>query len=368
MTTMTRSRSFVSRTYSGPRRITMIMLLGVVGMLMYNAGNPLNWKWVEEQPPEPSSATSPTIAPLDQKTQERYRYDATSKDYNEKSVKTDDPTNKNFHWDEDPEEKDEFRNEATEITDKSTEIQPEEMFPYARLLRWVQTRAYQDLLKSSKTNFIFNDLLQDAVKNRGRLVKIPLRVARILPYDMTDPTTHKTSTVYEVWGRNPSMMNWLYVVIVPELPEGMPSGNTVDEQVTFVGYFFKVQGYYEVKAAANSKPSRAPLLIGRMAWEPAVRRTPLVRHDWDSDWTWYVLGGVFAGYLGLRWWIKHGPTKKAPVNYELDHKDADKIATWLENADADSIPDDIDPDDVEIPEAKFDSPNPSSKKNRRRKS
>lgn len=222
MTTLSRTRNYVSRMYSGPRLTTMVLLLGVVGLMMYNAGDPSNWKWLEDLAPEPAAATAQSLPPAEKKKGPSTRYDATSKDYDPTTVKIDDPTNANFHWDEDPDEKDELAKEFQVVTDGSTEIQPEEMFGYSRLLRWVNTRAYQDLLKSSHAVWTFNDLQQTPKEHRGKLLKLPLTVVRILPYDFTDPTTKEQRRIYEVWGWSAKSSSWLYVAIVPELPQGMP--------------------------------------------------------------------------------------------------------------------------------------------------
>jgi hypothetical protein len=378
MTTMTSSRKHITRPFSGPQLATMVMLLGVVGMMMYSVGNPQNWKWVEQPPPaEPAAITSPTTPEKENKpNQDRIRYDATSQGYNENKVEADNPTDPNYHWDQDPEELADIKREFSVITDGTLSLNPADMHAYGRFLRWIKTRAYQDLFKSARKDWTYHDFKQNTNKVRGNLYRIRLNVKRILEHEFSDPTTQEKRKIYEVLGYSEEDSgDRLYFVITPELPEGMPTGKKIEEQATVVGYFLKMQGYEDGLAKPGAAPEKAPFLIGRLAWEPQIRRTNNPqRIDWSGDWKWWVLGGVFVGYLGLRWWLKRGSPKRESVTEILANKDRaigtdnDKIASWLDNADANSIPDDADDDEVEIPNANFETPASNSKKNRRRKS
>ena len=336
MTALTRTRNHVSRMYSGPRLTTMVLLLGVVGLLMYNAGNPSNWKWLESNPPEPAAATAQP-APLaekqtEEKTEPSIRYDAASKNYDPDSVRADDPSNANFHWDADPDEQKALANYLDAVEDGTIGILEEESFGYALLLKWVKTRAFQDLLKASRRDWTFHDLLQTPQKHRGQLLEVPLNIVRILPYDCKDPTTGEQRKVYEVVGWSPKSKSWLYFAIVPELPEGMPTGEKIKERATLVGYFFKVQGYFEDKAPPRSKPLKAPLLFGRLAWEPNTRpASPPPRMEWNQQWTWWGLGALVVVYLGTRWWLRHVPKRRPASEQQLAAEDAALIGNWLEN-------------------------------------
>ena len=49
------------------------------------------------------------------------------------------------------------------------------------------------------------------------------------------------------------------------------------EQAKLVGYFFKVQGYYSPESKPGGRPLRAPVVIGRLIWQPSA--TTLKRPD-----------------------------------------------------------------------------------------
>jgi hypothetical protein len=104
--------------------------------------------------------------------------------------------------------------------------------------------------------------------------------------------------VYEVWGWTTESKAWLFVVLVPELPPGMPVGTDVYERVSFAGYFYKLQGYQEAGAGPRDKPLPAPLLIGRLTWKPSDLR---VARSQPQDWTWaWWVGGIALVFGILR--------------------------------------------------------------------
>src|SRR6185369_10391444 len=74
----------------------------------------------------------------------------------------------------------------------------------------------------------------------------------------------------------------------------------VNESVTFAGYFLKDQGYHAAGAAPQDKPLAAPLLIGRIAWNPP----PIPIAAADGGWTQGVIVFVILiGALGLGIWM-----------------------------------------------------------------
>ncbi len=370
---MTSSRRHLVRPFAGPKLATMLLLLGVVGLLTYNAGDPRNWKWVEELPPDEAAATITPATPGGQNNprQERFRYDATSQNYNESKVQPDNPTDPNFHWDQDPEEKAEIKRELSVVTDGTLQLRPEEMHAYGRFLRWVKTRSYQDLLKYARNDWTYNDFVQSTKKMRGNLFRLPLNIVRVLEHEFTDPTTRETTKIYELIGWHQDSSSRLYYVIVPELPEGMPIANKIEEQATVVGYFMKMQGYEDGLAKPGAPPEKAPFLIGRLAWEPQIRRIHPVRNEGSRNWTWWILGGLFVGYIGLRWWLQRGSPKRESVAEILANKDRspdidnDKIASWLEHADSNSIPADPEDEQAEILSANLNTSLTNSQNNNR---
>ena len=122
------------------------------------------------------------------------------------------------------------------------------------------------------------------------------------------------------------------------LPEGMPTGLDLSEEATFVGYFFKVIAY---TAQGDRKVYRAPLLVGRLDWQPPEQSN-----------TELVLGGLALGAFLLAvaagWWLllarRHRravmpPPASVPVPGTSENV---TVENWLEQAEAGRVAVDLD--------------------------
>ncbi len=195
--------------------------------------------------------------------------------------------------DQDAEEAEAIREEFQAVDDRTLTIQPEEMFAYSRLVQWVLNQPAPAMLKRARRDLVFNDFIQSPQKYRGALVELELNARIVRKYDEPEMFDFP---LHEVWGFTRDSGAWLYNAIVVDLPEGMPVGVRVSEQVRVVGYFFKLQGYYPGKAKPGARPEPAPLLIGRLVW---VRpdRPQGQRAEWP--WGWVLLGGLLL-VIGVR--------------------------------------------------------------------
>src|SRR5262249_50924891 len=135
-----------------------------------------------------------------------------------------------------------------------------------------------------------------------------LNIRRILRYD-APPNPLGLKHVYEIWGWTDESQAWPYVVVAPEIPHGMPIGSKVYEQGTVAGYFFKLQGYYAAGAGPNDKPLSAPLILGRVDWQPTAKATAT---ELPSYWLWTFIGGsvlIIGGNLAWWFWRRKTPPR-----------------------------------------------------------
>lgn len=210
----------------------------------------------------------------------------------------------------DPEQRKAALEEFEAITDKTTEMQREEMPAYWRVMTWVDQQPLQVLKQRAKSNYVLNDLLQEPGVHRGELLKLELNVRRVLTYDVPENALG-LRRLYEIWGWTSESQAWPYVMVTPALPAGIPIGPDVSGRAIFCGYFFKLQGYLEAGANPRDKPLVAPLLIGRI--EPReFRKAPLVGNE--APWViiaFCVLGLFFVGRIA--WLFLRRPRIKAPT-------------------------------------------------------
>jgi hypothetical protein len=293
-----------------PRLLTMITLLGVVGMLIVQARNPAHWKWLAQEQAAPNPAAEPPRPAA-----------AKATDVPQGGAVSPGPT------DEDPEQRADSTEEFQAVTDGTIGIQPEEMLAYWRLLLWTEHQSLDMLQRRSRGNVFFTELMQFPDKFRGRLLTLDLNVRRVLAYDLDDTPLGKRR-LYELWGFTEESKAWLYVAVTAHLPKGMAVGPEVEERVRLTGYFFKLQGYFEAGAKPRAAALRAPLLVGRLSrFAPPTVGQPSPQ---DDLWTAAVVVGaclVLAAAVGMQLWSGRRAARHEAVRRE----DAGRtVREWLE--------------------------------------
>ncbi len=310
------------RSSDWTRILSMLLLLAVLYMLIVRARDPNTWRWfADDVNPDAvaDAAADPNSRP-------------------EAAAKTDlqpgpelvakGPT------DEDPDEQAAIREEFQAITDKTLQIQEEEMFAYKRVVQWVVNQPIALLRRRARKDLTFNDFMLSPDKHRGALVELVLDAKMVRPteYRATDG-----SDLYEVWGVSTDSGAWLYAAIAVGLPEGMPIAARINERLRFVGYFFKLQGYHEAGAKPHAPPLAAPMLIGRAIW---IQTPPPPREHWEASWTVLAVSG-FVLVLGLQFlWLVIRPKRRRPGIRSLDKPKppAASLEEWFEKAEAAAAP------------------------------
>ncbi len=317
-----------------PRLLTMIVLLGVVGMMMVRARDPGMWRWLA---PEESQAASAITQGRSDGTQ-TLAFAAGASESAARALQAEAPAEPAAAGpvDDDPEQREAALEEFQAVTDGAIGIAPEEMFAYSRFLSWVQRQPYATLAKRATKDFSFHDLMQSPSKNRGRLLRLDLQVRRVLKLEAKDLPAGVTA-LYEIWGWSPDSGSWLYTCITPELPAGMPVGANVDERVTFCGYFLKLQGYLEAGASPRAAPLKAPLLIGRMARQSRPEGATARRDLTDSSTVWIVLAGAFVVYVGARTWLVWRKRQARALAAVKPEEQESKVDHWLSDVERDPV-------------------------------
>ena len=238
---------------------------------------------------------------------------------------------------EDSEEVEAIQEEFQAVTDGTLQMGPEEMQAYDRLVRWSVNQPFQRLQQQARKDLVFTQFMQFPDKYRGTLVSLNLNVRRLLDADKNRDGTQ----LHEVWGWTTESKAWLYVAIVVDLPEGMPTGPDVYEKATLVGYFFKLQGYHEAGAKPNAPQLKAPLFIGRLNWQPAQ---PVKASS--SDWYWVMLAGgglllIMVVQFGVGFLRKRRPATAPLSAASVARESRMPIEDWLTQVESTKIPDSV---------------------------
>ena len=281
------------------RLLSGIGMLVIVSLLIVRTGEPDMWRWLvggDGQPAEKQSAQPPPIP------------------------KATGPTH------EDPDQAGMAREEFQAITDGTLKLHKIEMVPYCRLVHWVKNQPFERLRRLARSDLVYTHFYDEPDKYRGQLVTMDLDVRRVLEAG----EGRDGEKLKEIWGFTDESWGHPYVAIVVDCPKDLPVGPSVREKVTFAGYFLKLQGYRPAEAKPGDPIEKAPLLIGRIQWKPAVAP----RDDRSQEWIWgLALLGVIGLVLAARFlYFRLKPRRRASLSSVATSPSGEVISidSWLE--------------------------------------
>ena len=293
------------------RFVSMIMTLVILTMMFLRARDASMWRWlVNDHSPSSAADVAQVPAPSDGDVE-----------------LFDGPT------DEDPDEADAARELFAAISDKAA-LAPEEMPAYWRLWRWTRAQPLESLRNRARRDLTLSHFLEEPDKLRGQLVRLRLHLRRSLSWEIgPEEKSGGAKVVYEAWGWSDESPNF-YCTVFTQPPAGMPIGPTVQDEVTFYGYFLKLLSYRD----QQDKLRMAPLLIGRVERHVGVA----VKTD-ESPWAWATLavGGAFILLLVIRWTRAYA-FPKPPVERLSPDEGRASVVKWSDSSNVDE-PDEIDP-------------------------
>jgi len=241
--------------------------------------------------------------------------------------------------DEDPDEAASAKEDLEYVDDGSLGIGKPEMVAYERMLRWVTNQSYDRLAARAEFKKLNHaQIVAAANDRRGKLFHFKLHVRSMIRYEdkvnfyNSEDDPHEPVYVYDLWGDTGESRGRLYQLVVYEPPAGMPMGDTINEDVEFAGYFFKLQGYEPGKAKPGAPPELAPTFIGRIRW---LERPPAVFfHQADLWWIATLGGGVLLILLVFFAWLfvfRKGRPNVAQLSMDMAIPSVVSIDEWLEH-------------------------------------
>jgi hypothetical protein len=310
-------RQTLFRGHELTRLMSMVVLLLLLWSLINQARQPSMWNWLAE--PDNKSAET-RVAELESNRDADSSPAAVSREKIEPG-----PT------DTEPAEWEAIKKEFAAIDDK-TALGAEEMPAYWRLMKWSRSQSYADLRRRAEREVPFTKLFDDPDRFRGKLIGFKLHVRQVVDWEVSEDTNFGTGVerVYELRGATEQSLSFPYIVVVSELPEKMPRGMNVFEDVMFVGYFLKNMLYTDGMGTQRA----SPLLIGRLQW----RQSPVLktREQAGQDFWWMtVIGGVvLLAIIVASWWL--GPKRRrAAVDPVQAETEEDAIRRFAEQSAAD---------------------------------
>jgi len=163
---------------------------------------------------------------------------------------------------------------------------------YSLLLSRARGKTPAELAALARRDLVLAHLWQNPERYRGVPIHLLGTALRVLSYESK---LSKTGWLYEAWIITPETTRLPYVCVFEEAPQGFPIGHDVSERVVFNGYFLKIMKYQASDVARG-----APVLVGRIGWEPHKPSSPEATNT-TLWWSLLILGALF--FISLARWI-----------------------------------------------------------------
>jgi hypothetical protein len=217
--------------------------------------------------------------------------------------------------------------EFESVTDR-TPLSFRDNAAYAMLLERAREKSASELATAARRDVLLAHLWQDPGHYRGVPIHLLGAARRVLRYESK---LSKTGWLYEAWIIEPDAALFPFVCVFEEPPPGFPIGGEISERVVFNGYFLKIMKYQ-----AGDVPRGAPLLVGRIGWEPSTT-DPVLANRHSLRWSLVVIIGMFAITM-FRWlfqlrrlFVKAPPKPSITVSDQLD---PESLQAWAQSLSA----------------------------------
>ena len=222
------------------------------------------------------------------------------------------------------------------VTDRTT-IGFRDGAAYQLLLDRARSKTPEQLAQEARRDLVLAHLWERPELHRGVPIHLLGTARRILYYESK---LSKTGWLYEAWIFPNDERTIPYVCVFEEAPRGLPIGPDVSERVVFNGYFLKIMRYQ-----AGDVVRGAPVLVGRIGWEPTASAIPAVAdQNLRLHWSLLILGGLFLFSL-FRWGMQlfrlFTATSKPPRHEQgparfTEELDPERFQNWLESQSEDA--------------------------------
>lgn len=246
----------------------------------------------------------------------------------------------------DPTEQEDIHTVLSLIRDGNQEMTKYDMPAYYQILNWVDHQSIELLRKRAKKDVHYSDFRKTPESMRLQIVELNLNVRQIVRYTnapvngITQPMKSlEGHPIFEVRGFTNEGGSNVYIGVVTELPKGMPIGDSLNENVKLVGYFFRLQGYISQAQQLEAEHSRrrptplqAPIIMGRLIWTPAPPENVAKAPVWLLLSIGSVAAVVVVGWVYLTSRRARQRILPAVVPGPNPDPDAPSVDNWLDQA------------------------------------
>jgi len=222
-----------------------------------------------------------------------------------------------------------FRGKAPDEISKADE---EQYLLYCQALVYAFRTPLDAFMKSSEEHghVKFAHLYNHPGDYRGKVIPVRGRLKQLRKFDAPRKAQEDgVRYIYEGWIATDTPHSPPFCVVMPRAPEGIKLAESMDRQVAFYGYFYKLYRY----AAQGGRPVSTPMLIG-----PTLvpeKKLPVPKDEEDTPLSSQFIA-LIVGFLGvvacfmvaLNLWFRRGDRL---VRQRLDQLHAQRALEGLEN-------------------------------------
>lgn len=220
------------------------------------------------------------------------------------------------------------KSEAFETVTDRTPISFRDSAAYTRLLEKARETTPAELAAESRRDIALTHLWERPELYRGVPVHLLGTAMRVIRFESK---LSQTGWLYEAWIVTPDARKYPYTCVFEEPPPGFPIGTDISERVVFNGYFLKIMKYQ-----AGDVTRGAPVLVGKLGWDPHPVEPPAAESNRMLFWSLVVLGAMF--FLSLARWTYQlfhflsGPrSTRANAIHPTDDIPPEDLSAWVES-------------------------------------
>jgi hypothetical protein len=209
---------------------------------------------------------------------------------------------------------------------------------YAELLRRARETPWEELASRSRRDIVFAQLLTEPERYRGLPFHVEGTLLRVIRQEARNSELFPGGVYYEGYAITPDSGTNPWWLVFEVLPEGVPVSPSLNQPISFDGYFLKLLSYEGGVPFVKGEPRPdlrfrvAPLLVGRFppaAAQPAAASSPI------APWVPVVIGGLalyFAVRVALQLRRQRRPVSRAFRRRPLvaETIEPEELSTWLE--------------------------------------
>ena len=198
------------------------------------------------------------------------------------------------------------------VEDEAPVRNADENYQEARAYNYLLVHARKfsaaELRNQARADLTFVHLFEKPANYRGQLVTLKGRLRRLLRFDPPALAAKEgVPDLYEGWLYTGGAFTNPFCILASEKGTGLSTGEKIDREVTFTGYFFK---RYRYKAGDGWRDS--PLLIGRRiepSTDASAQPAPALLESAYMPVIFTLLTATLILALGLAWRLLAGDRK-----------------------------------------------------------